>query len=131
MPAPTSSTALRRCSCCSSSPRCFGAVNFDWSLLANIAAILGGIAVLILAAALVNRARGRSALSVPDQLGKTELAAFVLIPALLPLIFGGQVESAVWTAAGNVGVLAADLGGPRLGLPSIVSWVFRAPALAS
>src|SRR5918999_1324416 len=34
-----------------------------------------------------------------------DLAAFVLVPALLPLIFGGQAQSALVTAAGNLGLL--------------------------
>lgn len=82
-----------------------GAIDLDWPVAANVAAALGGLALLLLAAGAVNRMRGRRFLSVPERVGKTELAVFVLVPALLPLIFGGQVESAIVTAAGNVGLL--------------------------
>ena len=45
-------------------------------------------------------------MSLPDRVGPGELAGFVLIPALLPLISGGQVVSALVTAAGNALLLA-------------------------
>ena len=82
-----------------------GAIDLDWPVAANVAAALGGLAVLLVAVGLVNRLRGRRFLSVPERLGTVELATFVLVPALLPLIFGGQVESAVVTAFGNLGLL--------------------------
>src|SRR5918999_1196749 len=61
----------------------------------------------------------------PPRFGPAELAAFVLVPALLPLIFGGQVTSALVTAAGNlllVGLVYAVVG---FGVPSIVAWAGR------
>jgi hypothetical protein len=76
-----------------------GAVKLDWSLLANIAAALGGLAILVAAAAVVNRLRDRPLLAVPEKVGRPELAAFVLLPALLPLVFGGQWRSALVTVA--------------------------------
>jgi hypothetical protein len=78
-----------------------GAISLDWSPLANVGAALGGLAILLGTYGLINRARGRSFLALPDRVGKTELALFVLVPALLPLIFGGQVRSAIVTAGGN------------------------------
>jgi predicted membrane channel-forming protein YqfA (hemolysin III family) len=82
-----------------------GAIDKDWPIAANVAAALGGLALLLLAAGTVNRMRGRRFFSVPERVGRTELAVFVLVPALLPLIFGGQVESALVTAASNVALL--------------------------
>ena len=82
-----------------------GAIDLDWSLGANIAAGVGGLAVLLAAVGAVNRLRGRRFFSMPAWVGKTELAVFVLVPALLPLIFGGQVESAIVTALGNLALL--------------------------
>jgi hypothetical protein len=82
-----------------------GAIDLDWGLAANLAAALGGLAVLLVAVGLVNRLRGRPFLSIPARLGTPELATFVLVPALLPLIFSGQVESAIVTAAANLGLL--------------------------
>ena len=82
-----------------------GAIDRDWSVAANVAAGVGGLLVLLVAVGVVNRIQDRPFLSVPRRLGTIELATFVLVPALLPLIFGGQVESAVVTAAGNLVLL--------------------------
>ena len=82
-----------------------GAIDLDWPVLANVGAAVGGLALLLAAVGLVNVLRGRPFLSVPERLGAVELATFVLVPALLPLVFGGQVESAIVTAAGNLVLL--------------------------
>ena len=70
-----------------------GAIDLDWSLVANVAAALGGLR---------DPARRRSALAQPRPRAPGLVAAratsarraraFVLVPALLPLIFGGQVD---------------------------------------
>ena len=86
-------------------------------------AVAGGLAILLLAVATVNRARGRPFSAIPQRLGKTELAGFVLIPAVLPLLFGGQVGSAVVTAGANLLLLALIYAVVGLGLISIVRWV--------
>lgn len=103
----------------------FGAIQLDWPLAANLAAALGGLAILLVAWMLVNRIRGRPLTAVPEDVGRIELAAFVLIPALLPLIFGGQGRSALGTAAANLGLLAVIYAVLGYGLASIVGWVFR------
>ncbi len=71
---------------------------------------------------MVNHQRGRPPLSVPDRVGPIELAAFVLVPALLPLVFGGQVTSALVTAGGNLVLLALIYGVVGIGLLSILRW---------
>jgi hypothetical protein len=99
-----------------------GAISLDWSPLANVAAALGGLAILVGSFGTVNRLRGRPFLALPDRVGKTELALFVLLPALLPLIFGGQVGSAIVTAVGNLlllGFLYLVIG---YGLLSTLRW---------
>jgi hypothetical protein len=99
-----------------------GATSLDWSPWANVAAALGGLTLLLAAAAVVNRVRGRPALAVPDDIGRLELGAFVLLPALLPLAFGGQWRSALVTAAANAALLALIYGVIGYGLLSIVRW---------
>ena len=78
-----------------------GAISLDWSLLANLAAAFGGLAILIGAFVIANRLRGRPATALPDRVGPVELAVFVIVPGLLPLIFGGQVESGFVTMGVN------------------------------
>ena len=97
-----------------------GAIDLDWAWYANVAAAFGGLAVLLAAAGAVNAIRGRPYFAVPERAGAPELATFVLVPALLPLIFGGQVESAVVTAAGNLLLLLAVYLVMGYALPAIV-----------
>lgn len=99
-----------------------GATSLDWSLAANIGAAAGGLAILIAAGVVVNRIRGRPALALPEEVGRVELTAFVLLPALLPLAFGGQWRSALVTAAANAALLALIYGIVGYGLLSIVRW---------
>jgi hypothetical protein len=102
-----------------------GAGNLDWTWWQNVLAVAGGLAILLVAVAVGNRARGRRLRAIPERLGKTELAGFVLIPAVLPLIFGGQVGSALVTAGANVVLLAVIYAVVGLGFFSIVRWVLE------
>jgi hypothetical protein len=102
-----------------------GAIQLEWSLLGNLAALAGALAILLAVAAAINRWRGRAARAMPRHVGRTELAVFVLVPALLPLIFGGQVQSAVVTALANLMLLALIHAVLGYGLVSIVDWVLR------
>lgn len=99
-----------------------GAIDKDWPWWANVLAVLGGTAIVVAGVALVNHRRGRRRLSVPDRVGPIELAAFVLVPALLPLVFGGQVTSALVTAGGNLALLALIYLIVGIGLLSILRW---------
>jgi hypothetical protein len=99
-----------------------GAIDLNWSLPANLAAVVGGLAFVLVALGLLNRARGRPFLSRPRDIGTAELVGFVAIPALLPLVFGGQWRSALVTAAGNAVLLVLVYGVVGYGLLSIVRW---------
>ena len=99
-----------------------GALNLDWSPVANVGAVAGGLALLLAGIALLNRARGRPAVAIPEDVGPIELAGFVLVPAVLPLVFGGQWVSALVTALGNLLLLGLIFGVVGLGLVSIVRW---------
>jgi len=101
----------------------FGAIQLDWTWWQNALAVLGGLAVLLVAFGLLNRARGRPFSAVPERLGKTELAGFVLIPPLLPLIFGADDEGAIATVAANLLLLGLIYAIGSLGLIAIVRWV--------
>ncbi len=100
-----------------------GAIDLQWSLAANAGAVLGGLAILMLGIAAANRARGRPFRSIPRTVGWIELAGFVLLPALLPLVFGGQWRSALVTAGANLLLLVGVLGVVGFGLLSILRWV--------
>ena len=99
-----------------------GALNLEWSPWANVAALAGGLGVLLVAIALTNKARGRPAAAIPQDVGRVELALFVIVPALLPLAFNGQWRSAVVTAVANLLLLALVYGVIGFGLTSILRW---------
>ncbi|TDE03422.1 hypothetical protein [Jiangella asiatica] len=101
-----------------------GATELEWPLLVNISAALGGLAILVTAFGLVNRTRKRPFLSLPREVGRPELAAFVLLPALLPLIFGGQWRQVAGLVAGNLLLLALVYLVVGYGLLATVFWAF-------
>lgn len=100
-----------------------GAGQLDWTWWQNLLAVAGGLAILLTAFGLINVSKGRPFRAIPESLGAAELAGFVLIPALLPLIFGGQAGSAVATAAANLALLALVYAVVAYGLISMLRWI--------
>ena len=99
-----------------------GAVNLDWTWWANALAILRALALVAAGWALVNRLRGAPTWRLPTRVGPVELGTFVVLPALLPLVFGGQVPSAASTAAGNLLLLGAVYLVTSYGLIPMIRW---------
>ncbi len=99
-----------------------GAVQLEWPWWANVLALGGGLAILLGGLAVLNRRAGRPPLGVPQRVGVPELAGFVVVPALLPLVFGGQETSALVTAAGNALLLLVVYLVVGIGLLSILRW---------
>lgn len=102
-----------------------GALDFDWSVVANLVAIAGAVGIALVAVALSNRRRGRPALAIPEDLGPAELAGFVLVPALLPVVFNGQLTSGLVTAVGNLLLLGVVALGFGFGIGAILLWALR------
>jgi hypothetical protein len=100
-----------------------GAGQLDWTWWQNLLAVAGGLAILIAGIAALNVAQGRPMRAIPNRLGKTELAGFVILPALLPLIFGGQLGSFFATIAANLAILAVIYAVFVYGLLAILRWV--------
>ena len=100
-----------------------GAINLDWSAGWNVLAFVGGVALVLVAIGLLNVARGRRFLSMPRKLGVPELTAFVLVPVVLPLVFGGQLESALVTGIVNLLLIGAIWLVVGFGVFSILWWV--------
>jgi len=99
------------------------ALDVDWSPLANLAALAGALGVALAAVALVNRARGRRALAIPEDVGTVELALFVLVPAaVLGAVHGGW---GIVVLIGNLALLGLVALGFGFGLGAIVVWSAR------
>lgn len=91
--------------------------------LAELLPFLGGVAVLFGAAAIVNRMRGRRALQLPDRVGAPELALFVLVPPLLPVLFtSDRLVDGTSTVIGNLLILAVTYVVTSYGLVPMTRW---------
>src|SRR5215218_1029586 len=82
-----------------------GAGQLDWTWWQNVLAVLGALLIMLAAMAVLNVIQGRPLRAIPNRIGKTELASFVILPALLPVIFGGQLGSAASTIGANLLIL--------------------------
>jgi hypothetical protein len=98
------------------------APNQEFPLWLDGLAVVAALGLLLAAWTVANRVRGRRPLARPDDLGALELAFFVVVPALVPLVFGGQVRSGVITFGANVLVLGAIYLGTSYGIVSISRW---------
>jgi hypothetical protein len=101
------------------------ALNLDFGFWPNVGFLAGGIAIALGIVALLNVSRGQPLLSVPRRIGRAEVVVFVSVPALLPLIFGGQRLSASVTLLVNVVLLSAVYLVLGFGALSILAWAGR------
>ena len=83
----------------------FNGLNLEWEWWANVLALLASLAILVGAWAAINVSRGRPRLARPESVGPIEIGAFILVPAFVPLILGGQWGSALATMVGNAVLL--------------------------
>ncbi len=102
-----------------------GALDSDWTWWQNLAAGVGGLAILLSGFGLLNLVRRRRFFELPHRVGRVELAIFVILPALLPLIFSGQVVSALVTAAANLVLLGVVYLVIGFGFVFILRWAAR------
>lgn len=100
-------------------------LNVRFALWQNILAFLAATAIVLLVVTVVNRARGRPALRVPDRFGWPESLGFVLVPPLLPLIFGGDVGQALLVLGGNLLLLGAVYLFLSYAVASLLRWALR------
>lgn len=100
----------------------FLAAKLEWAMVVNVAAVLGGLAILVGVFGLLNLARGRYFWSLPRHVGIPELAAFILVPAVLPLIFGGQARQALLTAGANAVIVLLAFLVIAYGLLATAMW---------
>lgn len=97
-------------------------LNRSFTLLGNVLAVAGAMLCLGLALGVVNRLRGRAFFCLPRRVGRPELAAFVIVPALLPGVISGHWGIALSTALFNLALLLVILGVVGFGLIPIIRW---------
>ncbi|HUG86166.1 MAG TPA: hypothetical protein VMM13_16500 [Euzebya sp.] len=98
------------------------ALNLDWPAWANAAAVVGGAILLLGGYALLNHLRGRRWLALPRRIGNGEIAIFLLLPAVLPLIFGGDLRTAAGAVLGNALTLGLAYVVTSYGLLPMIRW---------
>lgn len=99
-----------------------GAGSVAWTWWQNLLAILAGGLLVATIWAGVNRLRGRRPFHPPDDVGWWELSVFLLVPPLLPLVFGGQLGAAAATVAANVAILIVVYLVTSYGLVPMTRW---------
>lgn len=102
-----------------------GTFDLSWPLWANLLAVSTAVALATGVIALINRHRGRGALALPSEVGRPELAAFMLVPAFAQLITGAHAWNWLVPAAVNAGVLLAVLVFFGFRAFAIVRWAGR------
>ena len=101
------------------------ALNRDFEFWTNVAFLAGGIAISLGMIGILNLVRGQPFLSVPRRVGVPEMIVFVLVPSVLPVLFGGQTRSAVVTLVGNTALLGLVYLVLGFGAVSILEWAVR------
>ncbi|MCB9010825.1 MAG: hypothetical protein H6531_03210 [Actinobacteria bacterium] len=86
------------------------------------AAFAAGLAVILAVAVLVNRLRGRPALSLPDDVGWAEIGAFVLAPVLVRQIAEPGLVALAWGVLLQVAILAVVFVVTSYGIVPMMRW---------
>jgi hypothetical protein len=102
--------------------------SFAWSIELNVLAVTGAAALAVAAWAFVNLLRRRPLLSLPDRVGWLEIGAFLLIPAIPPLVIGFQVSDALIAVAESAIFLAIVYVATSYGLVGSLAWAIRRAA---
>ena len=95
--------------------------NLEWAWWQNVLAFVVGLSVIGAVAVVVNRLRSRRSFARPDSVGIPEVAAFLFVPPLLPVLFGDPVQGA-WLLGGNVVALAVVYFFTSYGLLPTIRW---------
>lgn len=98
------------------------APNSEYRLWQDALAIVAAVGFVLVVWIVDNRLAHRHPLARPTDVGVVELAVFIVGPALVPLIFGRQWQSAIITAGANLGLVAAIYLTTSYGIIPISRW---------
>lgn len=102
-----------------------GATSLDWDWWQNLLAAVGGLVALVVGFGLLNGFRGRPFWSLPTRFGIPELAVFVFLPALLPVVTEWQFRQFFGVAFGNLLLVGAVYVVVGYGLIGTTLWGVR------
>ena len=102
-----------------------GSFSLEWPLWTNVLVVIGSVLLATAVIAVLNKRRGREALTIPNRLGRAELAAFVLVPVLPQIVTDVHGLDWLTTLLANLGVLLAVLLLFGFRMVSIVIWAIR------
>jgi hypothetical protein len=101
-----------------------GAIDLDWPAWGIATASLGGLAILLVVWAGINRLRGvEPLLRRPERVGPVEIGVFLGVPTLLPLIFGWDWSGALITLLTQTLILGFLYAITSYGVIAISWWV--------
>jgi hypothetical protein len=101
------------------------AMRLNATLLANVVALAVAIGVVLGGWALLNVARGRHWRSLPRRVGVPEVLAFLLFPAIPPLLLGFQVSDAAIAVVESAIFLVVVYLATSYGLVAVLRWAAR------
>lgn len=94
----------------------------DFPLWLDAIAILGAVALLVGSWAVANVVRGLHPISRPERVGFIELAIFVVVPGIVPIVGGGQWRSGLATMGLNVCLVGLVFAVTSYGLVPMARW---------
>jgi len=101
------------------------AMRFDSTLAANVLAVGVAIGVVLGGWAALNVARGRPWRTLPAHVGVPEVLAFLLLPAIPPIVLGLQLSDAITAVVESALFLLIVYVATSYGLLAITRWAFR------
>jgi len=101
------------------------AMRFDGTVASNVLSVVVAVVVVLGGWAALNLARGRPWRTLPTHVGWVEVLAFLLLPAIPPIVLGLQVSDAVTAVLESAAFLLIVYVATSYGLLAITRWAFR------
>ncbi len=101
------------------------AADLDWPWWGITLAVVAGLGLLLSVWMLINRMRGRPRLARPDSIGTVEISVFLVVPTLLPVLFGADFTGAALTFGTLLVLLLLAYGVTSYGLIPLSLWALR------
>ncbi len=101
------------------------AMRLDGTLASNVLAVIVAVSLVLGGWAALNVARGRPWRTLPTHVGLPEVLAFLLLPAIPPIVLGLQLSDAITAVVESAVFLLIVYVATSYGLVAITRWAFR------